>query len=909
MTLSNIKTPLWLRFSLLVFILMSELSGADNIPAYDMNDDTQLVNMSSLHWADTSQTLTPAEAKTKLVNGEIIERNFSIPMAKASHWLAFTLTNVTDHALGKSVYLEQAFPEKINLHYQQQGQWVSDINGTDIALNKRNVNSIRPVFDINLEAHETRTFYLEMHSKIKLLQISINIEGSKNSHSIGNEHAAIIILYTGAGLLISLINVLMYFSFRDRVYIYYGAYCFSFVAATFVMNSFDLFFDLQLQDRSFLLLTYHSMTIFLTLFIGEVLQTKRVMPRVEIILKMSRWLALATGVMTFFDGNYFSYTLIAFLPICALFLGILMYAGASGVSYAKLLSLGIVIFLSGVICTVLVDAGVFSSNLVARYGVLIGSVAEMVIFSVALFRRVLSLNESNVNLLDLASEDNIQLENTVVERTKELNQAKQVAELANENRSDFFANINHEMRTPLNGILGIIGIIGQQDEKTVSDRHFRTLKTASHQLSSLVSSVLDHSRLSSNAELEIQSTNFNVSDLVSELEDIFFNMADDKSLSLSFHVQADLMLDRHGDYGKLRQVLINIMGNAIKFTHSGQVELTVLQGASEGELIFDVTDTGDGISEEQMANIFTAYHQVSSSNGFRHEGSGLGLSISNTLTMIMGGTLSVKSELGKGAQFTLCLPLKPLLAYRKKSAHTSHASMQVDLSGKCILVVDDSDINQEVVDAFLSPTGITLIAVTDGQQALDRFKQGGVDIVLMDLHMGVMDGITTTRLIREFETKSNTEHCPIILHTADTGEAALQQAWQAGIDHCLYKPYTQVQLLSTLCEFIDIEFDGQKVDIVEVSHMLPLVDRFSEYLNMSLNSCRMHIEHNDFEALDEQIHQMLGACGVFGATPMYTTLKKVKGLLNENKLEPLPLLLLLTTVADELLVYRHTVKQ
>ena len=116
-------------------------------------------------------------------------------------------------------------------------------------------------------------------------------------------------------------------------------------------------------------------------------------------------------------------------------------------------------------------------------------------------------------------------------------------------------------------------------------------------------------------------------------------------------------------------------------------------------------------------------------------------------------------------------------------------------------------------------------------------------------------------------------------------------------------------MLSTLCEFIDIEFDGQKVDIVEVSHMLPLVDRFSEYLNMSLNSCRMHIEHNDFEALDEQIHQMLGACGVFGATPMYTTLKKVKGLLNENKLEPLPLLLLLTTVADELLVYRHTVKQ
>jgi len=868
-----------------------------------------LFSISSLHWEDASLIATPAEAKAQLLNGALIQRHFGMPMTKASHWLAFTLTNVTDHALGKSVYLEQSFPEIVNLHYQHQGKWVSDINGTDIALNKRNVNSIRPVFDLKLEAHESRTFYLEIHSKIKLVQVSINIQKSDNSHSIGDEHTAIIILYTGAGLLISLINVLMYFSFRERVYLYYSAYCFSFVAATFVMNSFDLFFDFQLQDRSVLLLTYHSMTIFLTLFIGEVLQTKKVMPRVEITLKMSRWLACATGAMTFFDGSYFSYTLITFLPICALFLGILMYAGASGVSYAKLLSLGIVLFLSGVICTALADAGVFSSNLVARYGVLIGSVAEMMIFSVALFKRVLGLNESNVKLLELASQDKIDLEKTVAERTKELNQAKQAAEEASENRSAFFANINHEMRTPLNGILGIIGMIDQQDGRAVSERHFRTLKTASHQLSSLVSNVLDHSRLSSNAVLEVQNTNFNVLDLANELEDIFYNMADDKGLELSFQIQGDLMLDRHGDYVKLRQVLINIMGNAIKFTHSGQVELTVLQEASEGDLTFCVTDTGDGISEEQMPHIFTAYHQVPGCNGFRQAGSGLGLSISNTLTTIMGGNLSVKSELGKGAQFTLCLPLKPLLVYHKKSAHMSRASKQVDLSGMCILVVDDSVVNQEVVDAFLSSTGITLIAVTDGQQALDRFKQGGIDIVLMDLHMDLMDGITATRLIREFETKSNVEHCPIILHTADTGENVLNDADQAGVDHCLYKPYTQVQLISTLCEFIDLEFDSQNVDVVEVSHMKHLVDRFLEYCNTSLNTCHTHIELNNFEALDKEVHQMLGNCGVFGATSMHDTLKKVKDLLNENKVEPLPLLLLLTTVKDQLLVYRHTAKQ
>ena len=175
-----------------------------------------------------------------------------------------------------------------------------------------------------------------------------------------------------------------------------------------------------------------------------------------------------------------------------------------------------------------------------------------------------------------------------------------------------------------------------------------------------------HSRLSSNAVFEVQPTNFNILDLTNELEDIFFNMADDKDLSLNFQVQGDFMLDRNGDYGKLRQVLINIMGNAIKFTHSGRVEVTVLQGASEGDHTFNVVDTGDGISEEQMAHIFTAYHLVPGSDSFRQEGSGLGLSISNTLTTIMGSTLNVESELGKGARFTFRLPLKPLMGTVKK---------------------------------------------------------------------------------------------------------------------------------------------------------------------------------------------------------------------------------------------------
>jgi signal transduction histidine kinase len=455
--------------------------------------------------------------------------------------------------------------------------------------------------------------------------------------------------------------------FRDRVYIYYSAFTFSFIFATFAINSFDLFLNVQFQNRNFFLLSYLSVLFFLSLFIGEVLQTNKNMPWIEGALKISRLILVTIGIMTTFNESHVSYVLVATIPASMLFLPILVAASRQGAPYAKTLMVGVMLLISGAMTTVLVNKGVLPKNEVTVHGILIGSITEMVIFSVTLFRRVIDSNaEAQSALSAMAEHASTKLENTVIARTRELNQAKQAAEQANENRRDFFSNINHEMRTPLNGILGIIGVIGQQDEKTVSVQHFKTLKIASHQLSNLVSNVLDHSRLSSNAALEIQSIHFNILDIVNELEDMFYNMADDKGLSLSFHVQGDLMLDRYGDYGKLRQILINIMGNAIKFTHSGQVGLTVLQGSSEGELMFSITDTGDGIEEAHIERIYTAYHQVPGSNGFQKTGSGLGLSISKTLTIVMGGTLNVKSNINRGTQFDCVLPLKPVIVSHKK---------------------------------------------------------------------------------------------------------------------------------------------------------------------------------------------------------------------------------------------------
>ena len=911
MTFFNIKTPIWQRLSYILLVLssVSFSVSANTIPNFNLSDGLQVPNLSSLHWADTSKTSTPSEAKAKLINGELISGKFNIPLADASHWFAFTLTNPTDHTFTPSVYIRQTYPTIVNLHYQDQGQWISQFNGTQIGLKQRQVDNLPPVFNLTLDAHESRTLYLEIHSKIKLLQMDINLGEAKNSTTLGSLHSTIIKIFIGAALIISLINMLMYWSFKDRVYIYYTAYVLSFISATFVINSFDLYFDWPMQDRSLLFLTYHSMIIFISLFIGEVLQSKRNMPRIDFILKACRWLAVCIAILTLVDGNYFSYTIVAFIPISAFFLVILIYANIVGNSSANLLAIGIALFLIGIIITQLVSAGLVPANVVTEHAGVIGAIAEMIIFSVALFRRVVDLNTANTFLLSQTQDAKIQLERTVIKRTGELNLAKLAAEKANENRSDFFANINHEMRTPLNGILGMIEVIGQRQEKIISTQHLKTLKTSSHQLSSLINNVLDYSKLNHNSVLEIQSTDFNLLDLISELEDIFFNMAEDKGITLNLVVADDLPLGRQGDYMKLRQVLINVMGNAIKFTDSGQVKLAILQGSSVHDLIFRVIDTGAGIVEEKIEHIFTPYLQVSGSDNHRQSGTGLGLTISKKLTSIMNGTLSAQSKVGKGTQFDLCLPLKSVILRHKSDADIGHPIKTIDLSDKCILVADDSEINRQVVDAFLSSSGITVVAVKDGHQALDRFKQGGIDIILMDLHMGAAGGITATQKIRAFETNNKVEHCPIIIHTADTGADILQQANQAGADHCLYKPYTQMQLLSILCDFFDLEFDSEKIEVVEVTNMEPLVDKFLEHCNTSLNHCYTHIGNHNFESLGQEIHQMLGSCGVFGATSMYATLQKVERLLNEHTVEASPLLLLLATVAEQLQTYNQATKQ
>ena len=909
----NTKASVWLTLSLCLFVLIGEAARAEDIPALLLSDDDESIHLPSfLYLSDPSRVAAPAEVKVKLLDGALVKREFTLAMEEGTQWLAFTLTNPFDHALAKSIYLEKAFPNKVNLHYQQQGQWVSELSGTDIPLSKRAVKNVLPIFNINLAAHESQTFYLEIHSKIKLLQIQVVLGPSQQRNRVGNQHFLIVIGFISIAITMIFLNGLMYVAFKNRFYLYYIGFIASFITATFAINGYDLFFDLALQDRSFLFLSYTSMIIFFSLFLREVLESRAVLPKIDLILVGSCWLAAGLGVMALFDPTFVAYTIGAFAPASIIFLGILANAWFLGTPYARDLILGLSLFLIGTAYTFMVNLGLVPNNMFGLHALLIGALAQMIFFTTAFFRRVMLLNAdilaNNLKLLRVTEQANATLESTVNERTEELNLAKQAAEQANEARGAFFANLNHEMRTPLSGVLGMIEMIGKRQEKFISNLDLKTLETSGQQLSGLINNVLDHSKLSNNSPMEIETTKFSILSLVEELENILRNTAQQGGLRLNFEVTYDVPIMREGDYGKIRQVLVNLIGNAIKFTPSGQVDLTVSKGTAENDVIFSVIDTGKGIDEEQLEHIFSPYYQVPGSNAPGQAGTGLGLSISKELCTLMGGKLDVKSTLGEGTRFDLCLNISSVAWQENEHRTVDSSAKPIDLSGRCILVVDDSAISRQVAEAFLLPSGITFLTAKDGDQALERFKKGGIDVILMDTHMGVLGGINATRLIRTFETDNDLDHCPIIIHTADTAQHVFRQAQDAGADHCLYKPYTQMQLLRLLSEFFEAEFDNQRTNDVDVSSISPLVDKFLTHCDTSIKHCHKHIEDNNFDALAKEIHQMLGNCGIFGAQSMSATLLKVESSLDDDNVEPSHLLLLLATVADQLQMYRKTKK-
>jgi signal transduction histidine kinase len=418
------------------------------------------------------------------------------------------------------------------------------------------------------------------------------------------------------------------------------------------------------------------------------------------------------------------------------------------------------------------------------------------------------LRIANQDLLNQLQETNNRLESTVQERTRELRAARDEALEASRLKSQFLANMSHEIRTPMNGVLGAANLLANTDLSAEQRQYVDILTTSGQALLSVINDILDFSKIEA-GHVELEHTTFSLTDLFGGLAGMFEPQAKAKGLRLVFDIADDVPHSVVGDGGRLRQVVTNLVGNAIKFTDDGDVRVSLAvreMSADAVTLHCEVADTGIGVAEEDIPRLFGDFTQADASTTRRFGGTGLGLAISDRLVRLMGGTIGCTPgrEGGSTFWFTVALPLPAARPTARPSTGGlgDAASTAAAGAGPVILVVEDNETNAIILTRMLAILGYRSNAVRSGADALTAIAASPAAAVLMDCQMPVMDGFATTRKLRESEADGT--RVPIIAITATATTEDQSRCLAAGMDDYLPKPIIMERLAEVLTRWAPI---------------------------------------------------------------------------------------------------------
>jgi signal transduction histidine kinase/CheY-like chemotaxis protein/HPt (histidine-containing phosphotransfer) domain-containing protein len=476
------------------------------------------------------------------------------------------------------------------------------------------------------------------------------------------------------------------------------------------------------------------------------------------------------------------------------------------------------------------------------------------------------------------------LTNTVNERKefeKQLQEARENAEQSLETRKLFLANISHEIRTPINAISGMSGILADTEISETQKQYINAIQSSSKSLMVIVNDILDMSKLES-GKFSAEFIPFDIRSIVDPLHTSYHLRTDEKGINFVIEYPEDMPKWVFGDPTRLGQILNNLISNAIKFTDTGKVSLKITfeKNGKQNDFCFNVTDTGIGIDQEKLKTIFEFFSQEDNTITRRFGGTGLGLAISKSISELLGGEIIVESEKNVGSTFKFCVTMPEASEQMKKDI-----IVHSDLTGKNILIVEDNELNRFLAVTILKKWNANIHIAENGEEAVQAVRNKAIDVVLMDIQMPVMDGVAASIAIR----KELNSKVPIIALTANALESEKEKCWQAGMNEYITKPYNPDYLREKIIFLIENstkteEHSSEHVSMQSLSElmngskeqMIRMTTVFLDQIDKHFNELKLAFSENDLDQISKITHKLKSSFKLFGLNKTGILLERIE---------------------------------